>query len=103
MLKQRLDILQQIANNPVADHKAGVEAHHLAVEIAAIILKLYADGPIILSQRHAFPKSPLTETDTTCLVLKKKKEEEEEYDELEEEEELEDSAHADCSDHAWMQ
>jgi CelD/BcsL family acetyltransferase involved in cellulose biosynthesis len=38
---QRQNILDQLANNPDADFKARMEAHHLAGEIAAVVMKLY--------------------------------------------------------------
>jgi hypothetical protein len=52
LLKQRLDLLDGVANNPKADWRARVEAHHLAGEMAAIVMKLYTDGPAILAQRQ---------------------------------------------------
>jgi hypothetical protein len=89
LLKQRLDILQQIANNPQADFKARVEAHHLAGEIAAVVLKLYTDGPTILSRRHTFPRVSLTGKDAASLRLVEMKGEEQakDYDELDHEKE----------------
>jgi CelD/BcsL family acetyltransferase involved in cellulose biosynthesis len=38
---QRQNILDQLANNPDVDFKARMEAHHLAGEIAAVVMKLY--------------------------------------------------------------
>jgi hypothetical protein len=63
-LRQRNDILQGIANNPQADYKARVEAHHLAGEITALILKMHLESPSLLAQRHQFPNTssmPLAE------------------------------------------
>jgi hypothetical protein len=36
LLKHRRDILEQIANNPKADNKAMIAAHHIAGEIAIL-------------------------------------------------------------------
>jgi hypothetical protein len=36
LLKQRRDILQQIANNPKAGNKARIDAHHISGEIAIV-------------------------------------------------------------------
>jgi hypothetical protein len=70
LLKQRHDILEQIANNPDADFKSKVEANHLAAEIAAAVLKFYTDGPGMLAARHAFPRTSLTGPGTTGVRLK---------------------------------
>jgi AraC-like DNA-binding protein len=52
LLKQRRDILEQIINNPDADDKARIAAHHLVAEIAAAVLRLYTEGPAVLASRH---------------------------------------------------
>ena len=73
MLKQRRDILEQIANSPDADFKARIAAHHLAGEIAAVVMKLYTEGPATLASRHRYPRTSLTEaesTTTTGLAMK---------------------------------
>ena len=73
MLKQRRDVLEQIANSPKADYKARIAAHHLAGEIAAVVMKLYTEGPAILASRHRYPRTSLTEaesTTTTGLAMK---------------------------------
>jgi hypothetical protein len=70
LLKQRRDILEQIANNPEADDKARFDAHHLAGEIAAAVMKLYTETPIILTTRHKFPKTSLTAPEPSGLRLK---------------------------------
>jgi hypothetical protein len=81
LLKQRQDILQGIANNPQADYKSRIAAHHLAGEISAVIMKLHIEAPAMLAQRHRFPITPsLTGLGTTGLKLVPKNK-----DELEEE------------------
>ena len=55
--KQRKDILEQIANNPEADFRARVDAHHLAGEIAATLVKMRLEAPVLLAQRHRFPNT----------------------------------------------
>ena len=72
LLKQRRDILEQIANSPDADFKARIAAHHLAGEIAAVVMKLYTEGPAILASRHRYPRTSLTaaEPTTTGLAMK---------------------------------
>jgi AraC-like DNA-binding protein len=70
LLSQRRDILEQIANNPESDDKARVDAHHLAGEIAAAVIKFYTEGPVILSQRHRFPETSLTDAESSGLRLK---------------------------------
>ena len=71
LLTQCYDILEQIANNPDADFKARIVAHHLAGVIAAATLRAYTDGPTILSQHHRYPRTSLTEAEpTTGLRLK---------------------------------
>lgn len=74
LLQQRRDILEQIANNPDADNKARIAAHHLAAEISAAVLRLYTEGPAILASRHKFPRTSLTAVGTSGvkLVLKEK-------------------------------
>jgi hypothetical protein len=79
LLKQRRDILEQIANNPKADdYKARVAAHHLAAEIAAVAFKVYNEGPGILAARHQYPRTSLTGPGTTGLRLELKKNKEKE-------------------------
>jgi hypothetical protein len=82
LLEQRRDVLE-MAHDPEIDDQVRINAHHLAGEIAAAVLRIYEGGPAILSQRHAFPRTSLTGPGTTGvrLVLKKKKEEEEEEQE----------------------
>jgi AraC-like DNA-binding protein len=71
LLKQRRDILEQIANSPDADFKARIAAHHLAGENAAVALKVYTEGPGILASRHQFPRTSLVDNNgTTGLRLK---------------------------------
>jgi AraC-like DNA-binding protein len=41
LLKHRSDILKQIANIPKTDNKAMIAAHHIAGDIAIIVMKLY--------------------------------------------------------------
>ena len=41
-----------LANNPKANDKASVDAHHLVGKIAAAIMKLYTKTPAILATRH---------------------------------------------------
>jgi hypothetical protein len=79
LLEQRRDVLE-MAKDKEFDAQARINAHHLAAEIAAAVLRLYEGGPAILSQRHAFPRTSLTGPGTTGLKLvlsnnKKKKEE----------------------------
>jgi AraC-like DNA-binding protein len=70
LLKQRQNILDQIANNPNADFKARVAAHHLAGEIAAVVMKLYTEAPSMLAQRHRFPRTSLTGPESRGLRVK---------------------------------
>jgi hypothetical protein len=70
LIKQRQEILEEIANNPNADFKARVQAHHLAGEIAAVVMKLYTEAPSMLAQRHRFPRTSLTEPESSGLRLK---------------------------------
>ena len=88
LLEQRRDVLE-MAHDPEIDEQVRINAHHLAAEISAAVLRIYEGGPAILSQRHAFPRTSLTGPGTTGvrLVLKKNEEEEEEVDELEEQQE----------------
>jgi hypothetical protein len=88
LLEQRRDVLE-MARDPEIDDQVRINAHHLAAEIAAAVLRIYEGGPAILSQRHAFPRTSLTGPETTGvrLVLKKKMMREEEVDELEEQQE----------------
>jgi hypothetical protein len=74
LLKQRQNILDGIANNPKADYRARVEAHHLAGEITTVIMKLHMQAPSMSAQRQALPVTPLTAQGTigVKLVLKKK-------------------------------
>jgi hypothetical protein len=37
-----------------------IDAHHLAGEIAAAVLKVYMEGPGILASRHRFPMASIT-------------------------------------------
>jgi hypothetical protein len=60
LTKQRQDILDGIANNPAADWKARVDAHHLVATIAALIAKMYVDAPSLIAHRHRFPVNSLT-------------------------------------------
>ena len=78
LLEQRRDVLE-MAHDPEIDDQVRINAHHLAGEIAAAVLRIYEGGPAILSQRHAFPRTSLTGPATTGLklVLKKKEKEEE--------------------------
>jgi len=69
LLKQRLDILDQIANNPKADWRARVDAHHLAAEIFTAAMKFYTEGPAILARRHQFPRTSLTGAGLTGINL----------------------------------
>jgi hypothetical protein len=69
LLEQRRDVLE-MAHDPEIDDQVRINAHHLAAEIAAAVLRLYEGGPAILSQRHAFPRTSLTEPGTTGLRLK---------------------------------
>jgi hypothetical protein len=67
---QRKQILDGIANNPAADWKARVAAHHLAAEIAATLPKLYHQAPILLSERHRFPiNNPFVSSGSTGIRL----------------------------------
>jgi hypothetical protein len=69
LLEQRRDVLE-IAHDPEIDDQVRINAHHLAAEIAAAVLRIYEGGPAILSQRHAFPKTAaLTAPGTTGLKL----------------------------------
>ena len=82
LLKQRSDLLEGVGNNPAADWRARVDAHHLSGEIAATILKLYIQAPAMLAQRHQFPDTvslPLAEQGKSGIqvILKNEKEEEE--------------------------
>jgi hypothetical protein len=71
LLKQHRDILEQIINNPDADDKARIAAHHLVAEIAAAVLRLYTEGPAVLASRHKFPRTSLTNTaESSGLRLK---------------------------------
>ena len=56
LLEQRRDVLE-MAHDPEIDDQVRINAHHLAAEIAAAVLRIYEGGPAILSQRHAFPKT----------------------------------------------
>jgi hypothetical protein len=48
-----------------------VDAHNLAGEITACILKLHTETPSILTQRHKFPATSLTSSsESTGLRLK---------------------------------
>jgi AraC-like DNA-binding protein len=69
LLKQRRDILEQIANSPDADFKARIAAHHLAGEIAAVVMKLYTEGSATLASRHRYPRTSLTEAESTTTGL----------------------------------
>jgi hypothetical protein len=86
LLEQRRDVLE-MAHDPEIDDQVRINAHHLAAEIAAAVLRIYEGGPTILSQRHAFPRTSLTGPGNTGvrLVLKKKQEEKEQQQEKEEE------------------
>jgi hypothetical protein len=69
LLEQRRDVLE-MAHDPEINDQVRINAHHLAAEIAAAVLRIYEGGPAILSQRHAFPKSAaLTAPGTTGLRL----------------------------------
>jgi hypothetical protein len=69
LLEQRRDVLE-MAHDPEIDDQVRINAHHLAAEIAAAVLRIYEGGPAILSQRHAFPKTAaLTAPGTTGLRL----------------------------------
>jgi hypothetical protein len=83
--------LQEWMKDP--NFKDKVSAMHLAAEISAAVLRLYDNGPGLLSKRHAFPNyNSLTGPGTTGarLVLKKnpaaaatqQPKEEKPYDEL---------------------
>jgi hypothetical protein len=81
LLRQRQQILDGIANNTAADYKARVEAHHLAGEIAAVVMKLYGEAPSLLAQRHSFPVTPslpLQQDGTSGIRLISKEQEPEE-------------------------
>ncbi len=81
-------------NNPKADWKSRVAAHHLAGELTVLISRIHLEAPSFLARRHQFPKTPLTASRTTGLNLvvatagakthqqEKNKEEEKPYDEL---------------------
>lgn len=47
-----------------------MDAHNLAGEITACILKLHTETPSILTQRHKFPATSLTSSESTGLRLK---------------------------------
>ena len=69
LLEQRRDVLE-MAHDPEINDQVRINAHHLAAEIAAAVLRIYEGGPAILSQRHAFPKTAaLTAPGTTGLRL----------------------------------
>jgi hypothetical protein len=68
LLEQRRDVLE-MAHDPEIDDQVRINAHHLAAEIAAAVLRIYEGGPAILSQRHSFPKTALTAPETTGLRL----------------------------------
>jgi hypothetical protein len=64
LLKQRRDIVEQIINNPDADDKSRIAAHHLIAEIAAAVLRLYTEGPGVLASRQNLGKD---REGNTCL------------------------------------
>jgi hypothetical protein len=57
MLEDRFQ-LEQWMKDP--DFKDKVTAMNLAAELSAAVLKIYTEGPIHLSQRHAFVRNALT-------------------------------------------
>jgi|SRR5687768_3333469 len=57
MLEDRFQ-LEQWMKDP--DFKDKVAAMNLAAELSAAVLKIYTEGPIHLSQRHAFVRNALT-------------------------------------------
>ena len=83
LLEQRRDVLE-MAHDPEINDQVRINAHHLAAEIAAAVLRIYEGGPAILSQRHAFPRTSLTGPGTTGvrLALKKREEEKEEREQI---------------------
>jgi hypothetical protein len=55
-MAQRHDLLE-MARNAEIDDNARINAHHLAAEIAAAVLKLYTEGPAVLATRHKVSRS----------------------------------------------